>query len=428
MATNYLINGAEFSDNYIPKERFSLGGLWGWGTGRPGYGGGPTNDSATIHPPKKIFDANTSESYGYGYPYGGLTGYGLNWKEAAIAWTPYYEGGTGAAIKTDGTLWTSGYSYYGELGYAYASQAYATGSTWFVQLGSDKTWSRITGGRNSFFAIKTDGTLWSWGLNNVSGNYGGNLGDGTTTHRSSPVQISGGGTNWRMVTGCKANSTAYAMAIKTDGTLWGWGMDAYNQLGNGTGGSVTNITTPRQTGTATNWKFVSCGNYNSCGIKTDNTLWVWGNYGALLGDGSGFSSKSTPVQMAGNNWKLVSAGNYAYAGIKTDGTLWSCGRNSDGTIGDGTTTERLSWTQEITGSQWKTLKTTPYATYAIKTDGTLWAWGSNYTSYGQTGSLGLNSGDTGTVITTPRQVANGGTNWKDVFVSSSSTIAIRYDE
>jgi hypothetical protein len=421
MATNYLINGAEFSDNYIPKERFSLGGLWGWGTGRPGFGGGPTNDSATMHPPSKIYNPNTSD----------LTGYGLNWKEAAIAWTPYYEGGTCAAIKTDGTLWTSGYSYYGELGYAFANQAFATGSTYLVQLGSDKTWSRISAGWNSFFAIKTDGTLWAWGRNRDNGNnYGGNLGDGTTTHRSSPVQVANGGTNWKMVTGGKANSAAYALAIKTDGTLWGWGMDAYNQTGNGTGASYTNnsLTTPRQTGTATNWKFVSAGNYNACGIKTDNTLWVWGNYSALLGDGSGFSSKSTPVQMVGNNWKLVSVGNYQYAGIKTDGTLWSCGYNTYGTVGDGTTETRLAWTQEITGSQWKTLKHTNYATYAIKTDGTLWAWGSNYTSYGQTGSLGLNSGDTGTVITTPRQVANGGTNWKDICVSSSSTIAIRYDE
>ena len=410
MATNYLINGAEFSDNYIPKERFSLGGLWGWGTGRPGFGGGPTNDSATTYPPTKIYNPNTSDN----------TGYGLNWKEAAIAWNPYYEGGTCAAIKTDGTLWTSGYSYYGELGYAYQYQAFATGSTYLVQLGSDKTWSRITGGRNCFHAIKTDGTLWSWGRNTTGG-----LGVGDTTDRSSPVQIANGGTNWKQVSGCKTGQLSFAMAIKTDGTLWGWGQNGFYNLGNGT---YTTSSTPTQTGTATNWKFVSCGGYNSCALKTDGTLWNWGLYSSLLGDGSAFAGRSTPVQMSGNNWKLVSAAPYQYAGIKTDGTLWSCGYNFSGNIGDGTTETRLYWTQEITGSQWKTVKTTPYATYAIKTDGTLWAWGSNYTSYGQTGSLGLNQGDVGTAKLTPVQVYGGGTNWKDVYVNTPATMGIRYDE
>lgn len=420
MATNFLINGAEFSDNYIPKERFSLGGLWGWGTGRPGFGGGPTNDSVTTYPPTKIYNPNTSDN----------TGYGLNWKEAAMSWDTYYSGGTCAAIKTDGTLWTSGYSYYGELGYAYQYQAFMVGSTHLVQLGSDKTWSRISGGFNCFYAIKTDGTLWAWGRNlNASGqsNYGGQLGDGTNVHKSSPVQIFGGGTNWKMVSGSKHNSIGYAMAIKTDGTLWGWGVSGFGSTGQGNG--TTAQSSPVQTGNATNWKLVSCGAYSSCGIKTDGTLWTWGIFSALLGDGSGFSNPTTPVQMAGNNWKLVSCANYVYAGIKTDGTLWSCGQNGYGTIGDGTTQTRLAWTQEITGSQWKTVKITQFATYAIKTDGTLWAWGANYsTGYGQTGTLGLNQGDTGTAKLTPTQVANGGTNWKDVYVIGPAAMGIRYDE
>jgi hypothetical protein len=59
----------------------------------------------------------------------------------------------------------------------------------------------------------------------------------------------------------------------------------------------------------------------------------------------------------------------------------------------------------------------------------LWAWGANYsTGYGSTGTLGLNQGDTGTAKLTPTQVANGGTNWKDVYVNGPATMAIRYDE
>jgi alpha-tubulin suppressor-like RCC1 family protein len=108
-------------------------------------------------------------------------------------------------------------------------------------------------------AIKTDGTLWTWGRNTY-----GALGDNSVTSRSSPVQTVAGGTNWKSVSG----STWHIAALKTDGTLWTSGRNTNGQLGDN---SVTNKSSPVQTvAGGTNWKLVSCGGAGTAAIKDDN--------------------------------------------------------------------------------------------------------------------------------------------------------------
>ena len=101
-------------------------------------------------------------------------------------------------------------------------------------------------------AVKTDGTLWSWGHNNV-----GNLGDGTTTNRSSPVQV-GALTTWSTV----GAGYSFAAAVKTDGTLWTWGYNTSGQLGDET---TTNRSSPVQVGGLTTWLRVTSGSYDGTG-------------------------------------------------------------------------------------------------------------------------------------------------------------------
>jgi alpha-tubulin suppressor-like RCC1 family protein len=102
--------------------------------------------------------------------------------------------------------------------------------------------------------VKTDGTLWMWDGNNL-----GQLGDNTTVHKSSPVQTVSAGTNWKQVSCAYSNCAA----IKTDGTLWTWGSNGAGQLGDNTGdpiGGTANKSSPVQPiARGTNWKYVVAG-------------------------------------------------------------------------------------------------------------------------------------------------------------------------
>jgi alpha-tubulin suppressor-like RCC1 family protein len=296
-----------------------------------------------------------------------ITG-GTNWKQVACG------GNFTASIKTDGTLWTWGQNNYGQLG----NNSNATYSSPAQTITGGTNWKQVACGIGHAASIKTDGTLWAWG-----NNWAGHLGDNSTTNKSSPVQTIAGGTNWKQVA-CGSNHT---VAIKTDGTLWTWGYDGYGQLGDNTN---SNKSSPVQTICGgTNWKQVACGYKHTAAIKADGTLWTWGhNQYGQLGDNS-TAHKSSPVQTicGGTNWKQVACA-YGYtAAIKTDGTLWTWGHNQYGQLGNNTTTHKSSPVQTIAGgTNWKQVATGYRHTAAIKTDGTLWAWGDN-----SNGKLGDNT-------------------------------------
>jgi alpha-tubulin suppressor-like RCC1 family protein len=99
----------------------------------------------------------------------------------------------------------------------------------------------VSAGISFCSAIKTNGTLWTWGANGS-----GQLGDGTVDNRSSPVQI-GSLSNWSQVSALNV----YCLAIKTDGTLWAWGFNGSGQLGDGTD---INKSSPIQIGSLSNWE------------------------------------------------------------------------------------------------------------------------------------------------------------------------------
>ena len=203
-----------------------------------------------------------------------------------------------------GGLWSCGRNNNGQLG-----DSTITGRSSPVQTITGGTnWKQVACGSVHTAAIKTDGTLWLCGYN-VSGC----LGDSTTiTGRSSPVQTIAGGTNWKQVA-CGAYFTS---AIKTDGTLWSWGRDTYGVLGDST---TTNKSSPVQTiAGGTNWKQVACGGFFTSAIKTDGTLWLWGydGYGNI---GSGTTSSPVQTITGGTNWKQVACGSGFTAAIKEMG-------------------------------------------------------------------------------------------------------------
>ena len=166
--------------------------------------------------------------------------------------------------------------------------------------------------------------LWTWGLNG-----GFLLGTGDNTNRSTPSLIGGGGTNWKQV----SFGLDHQGAIKTDGTLWMWGNSANGRLASA--GSNVPVTTFAG---GTDWKQISCGSGHSAAVKTDGTLWTWGrNNNAELGINA-TGARSTPVTTftGGTNWKSLSLEGLSSdtaGAIKTDGTLWVWGLNDDQQLG-----------------------------------------------------------------------------------------------
>ena len=300
-------------------------------------------------------------------------------------------------------LWLWGQNLFGALGDSTRTNRSSPVQT----ITGGTNWKQVAGGVWHTAAIKTDGTLWACGYNSD-----GQLGDSTTTNKSSPVQTIAGGSNWKQV----ACGKLHTAAIKTDGTLWTCGYNFYGQLGDST---KSHRSSPVQTiAGGSNWKQVACGYYHTAAIKTDGTLWTCGyNVYGQLGDSTTITGRSSPVQTiaGGTNWKQVACGAYFTSAIKTDGTLWSWGRDTYGVLGDSTTTNKSSPVQTIAGgTNWKQVACGGFFTSAIKTDGTLWLWG--YDGYGNIGSGTTSS---------PVQTITGGTNWKQVACGSGFTAAIK---
>ncbi len=215
----------------------------------------------------------------------------------------------------------------------------------------------IAGGHSHTIALKNDGTVWAWG-----GNYSGQLGDGTSEIRFTPVQVSG-------LTGVTAiaGGGSHTIALKNDGTVWTWG------------NTISNGSTPGQVSGLTDITSVSAGGFTSFALKNDGTAWAWGgNYNGQLGDRTKIN-RSTPVQVYGlTDITAIDAERYHTIALKNDGTVWAWGNNDQGQLGDGTKIEKTSPVQvsELTGV---TAIAGGYKhTVALKNDGTVWAWGSDY--------------------------------------------------
>lgn len=261
-----------------------------------------------------------------------------------------------------------------------------------IQIGS-KQWVATSAGDYHQVSVAVDGTLWATGRNN-----NGQLGDGTVVDKSSPVQI-GSLTDWAKVY-CGGYHT---VAVKKDGTLWAWGGNNRGQLGDG---SVTSKSSPVQIGALTDWggaRF-ACGGIHTVAVKPNGTLWAWGGGDSgQLGDNSGLD-RSSPVQVGAlTNWKMPATGRCTTICVKTDGTLWGWGNSSYYQLW--TSTGPGSPVQLGAGTTWDVVGTGSKNNHfwGVKTDGALWGWGQN-----QSGQVG--DGTSGPYRTSPVQIG-ALTNW-----------------
>jgi alpha-tubulin suppressor-like RCC1 family protein len=184
-------------------------------------------------------------------------------------------GGThSVALRRDGTVWTWGHNYQGQLGDGTRSAAYYQGRLVPQAVAGVTGAQSIAAGGSHTIVLGSDGTLWGWGANGE-----GQLGDGTFQDRLAPVQVAKGLGDVVAI----AAGDAYTLALRRDGTVWAWGANWNNRLGDGTG---ENRAEPVQV-TGLDGAVAVGASFHSLALRRDGTVWAWGsNDHAQLGDGT----------------------------------------------------------------------------------------------------------------------------------------------
>ena len=320
------------------------------------------------------------------------------------------------------------------LGVTSTGIAYAWGSNTYGRLGDETitnrlspvtvvggitNWSQVSAGDAHSLGLTSTGIAYGWGLNGY-----GRLGDGTTTSRRSPVSVIGGITNWSQVSA----GNAHSLGVTATGIAYGWGLNSSGQLGNGT---TTNISSPVTViGGITNWSQVSAGYNFSLGLTSTGIAYAWGAGGGAggfgqLGDGT-TTFRSSPVSVIGNitNWSQVSAGFSHSLGLTSTGIAYGWGGNAFGQLGDGTTINRSSPVTVVGGiTNWSRVSAggrtanSDSHSLGLTTTGIAYGWGRN-----TSGSLG---DETTTQKSSPVTVVGGITNWSQVSAGGIHSLALR---
>lgn len=459
------------------------GTLWAWGYNFRGELG--LGDTASRSIPVQVGTANDwlDISMAYNYSIGiRATGGNTVWNwgrinnsnvttpiqsEFSTGWSKVQHGFVTYGLKTNGTLWSKGTSFTGRLGRG----AGVTSSPTFGQIGSDTDWVSIGTSRMNAtgFAIKNDGRMYYWGEDGVFGR--------PTLYTPTLFGTGSAFENYRWSYVC---SQGYAtLAVKTDGTLWGWDEGVSGILGYG---GDEDVRRPLQVGTDTDWNklFIFTGyTSNTFAIKTSGlsyswgrgvevfvgtdvfgydisgsftktstytemtgskiwvsgsaypeqdsylaidhsgSLWGWGDnsYGQL---GVGDRHFTSSVRQVGNDtWKEISMGFNNAAGINKEDKLYTWGFNFYGQLGTTDDVDRLEPTHIETGSLWKSVAMGKFQSLAVRSDGRMFAWGS-----GSNGELGLGTDQSFTMQ--PIQVG-GDTDWKSVYASDKVSFGIKED-
>ncbi|RMA46343.1 hypothetical protein CI601_03420 [Bifidobacterium sp. wkB344] len=322
------------------------------------------------------------------------------------------------ALGSDGNAYACGWNDNGQIG-----DGTTTDRSTPVKVGkptdapADLTYTQVSAGGFHSLVVDSDGNAWAWGEN---GN--GQLGDGTETRRTTPAKVG-------KPTDAPADFTYaqvsagrfYSLALGSDGNAYACGWNDNGQIGDGT---TTDRSTPVKVGKPTDapadltYTQVSAGGFHSLVVDSDGNAWAWGENGnGQLGDGTE-TRRTTPAKVgkptdapADFTYAQVSAGRFYSLALGSDGNAYACGWNDNGQIGDGTTTDRstpvkvgkptdapadLTYTQVSAGND---------HSLAVGSDGNAWAWGCN-----QDGPLGNNTaswyGDVNPVPARVRDPAN----------------------
>lgn len=309
------------------------------------------------------------------------------------------------AVAVDGSLWCWGANALGQLGLGDTEDTLQPASV------AGSSWSDVVAGSSLTCAVQASGALACWG-NNGSGQVG-NGAAKANSYVAIPLQIEG---TWQAISA----GSYHALGLQPDGTLFSWGSNSSDQLGDPAAPSAGRASPGLVNSTSwlTTGATFAAGNLHSCAVGADHSLWCWGdNSLGQLGDGT-THMRLSPTQIPGTDWAQVSGGYYHTCALKTDSSLWCWGDNSNGQLGIGSTAAvRTPSPITIPAAKWTAISAGHTHTCGLQTDGSLWCWGGS-----ADGQLG-----TAQAAVTPVQVTSAAPSWKTVSAGDGHTCAVASD-
>jgi alpha-tubulin suppressor-like RCC1 family protein len=281
----------------------------------------------------------------------------------------------GYGLKDDGSIWGWGQNLLGALGNntdgLRKSPVSVVGNHSFIKVSASE------GAGNAPIALKADGSAWQWGR---AGNN--EIGDGNgTIPRSSPVSVVGGHSFIDI-----SNGSTHSMALKSDGSAWGWGQGTTGEMGQN---ALATRNSPVSVVGGHSFASIRAGATSTIALKSsDGSVWAWGsNTTGRLGDNT-TNNRSSPVSVVGGHsfTKITNTGpsNGTYLALKSsDGSVWVWGVGSSGELGQGSVAvSRSSPVSVVGGHSFVDIA----GQHGLKSDGSLWSWG-----LGTSGGLGNNA-------------------------------------
>lgn len=300
--------------------------------------------------------------------------------------TPFYAVAVSAgdqhslAVKADGTVWAWGNNGQGQLGDGTITDKYHP-----VQVAGLTGFSDVSAGFSHSLALKSDGTVWAWGSN-----YSGALGTGDTTDSTLPIQVKDPGDPTGFLTGVIAVSTGrkLSVALKNDGTVWTWGVNSNGQLGDGMlldHFLPAKVKDPTGTGDLTGVAAVSTLAVDDdivvLALKSDGTVWGWGNNANYqIGDGTNLNrplpAQATDVNGNGlTDIRAIAVGGGHCLALKNNGAVYAWGDNTYGQLGIGSNLPSVRALLVNGLSDVKEIGAGIAVSIFLKNDGTLWGCG-----------------------------------------------------
>lgn len=298
-------------------------------------------------------------------------------------------------LKSDGTLWSFGLNDEGQLG-----NGTLINSSTPVQVSGLTGVVQAAGSYRTGYAVESNGTLWAWGRNDA-----GELGNGTQTLTGcicveTPAQVPG-------LSGVVAVAVSgeNAMALTSDGTVWTWGDNAQGQVGNGTCSTTLfdNVLSPVHLSSLTGITAIAATTGSNYALASDGTVWDWGG-GALARPRVQTCALNVPTQIPNLSGVVAitatrTGGGFYCCGtasaILADGTVWDWGDNSLCELGNNSTFDSNVPVQVINMSSTVAVASGDFFSIAERSDGTIWAWGDNTDGQlgdGTTGPYNMNCG------------------------------------